>query len=73
MVYLIYGASVATAKWHNMERHFRMCHISYHANYATGSKSRAEKAHELKAVLREQQSFFTGWVKKSTKSNQSLT
>ena len=58
-VCLICGATVATAKRHNVERHFSTCHKSNHANYPPGSALRTEKARELKAALGKQQSFFT--------------
>lgn len=51
-----------------VERHFRMCHTSYHANYPPDSALRAEKARELKAGLSKQQSFFTRPVKNSQKA-----
>ncbi|CAI5638895.1 unnamed protein product [Oreochromis niloticus] len=69
-VCLICGATVATAKRHNVERHFRTCHTSYHANYPKGSTLRAEKARELKAGLSKQQSFFTRPVKSSQKATE---
>uniref|UniRef100_A0A8C9YYR3 SPIN-DOC-like zinc-finger domain-containing protein n=1 Tax=Sander lucioperca TaxID=283035 RepID=A0A8C9YYR3_SANLU len=69
-VCLICGATVATAKRHNVERHFTTCHKSYHANYPPGSALRAEKACELKAALGKQQSFFTRPVKKSQKATE---
>jgi len=59
---LICGATVATAKRHNVERHFTMCHTSYHANYQPGSALRAEKAHKSMAALCKQLSFFTRLV-----------
>lgn len=71
-VCLICGATVATAKRHNVERHFTTCHKSYHANYPPGSALRAEKACELKAALGKQQSFFHEDGEKVTKSNRSL-
>lgn len=69
-VCLICGATVATAKRHNVERHFTTCHKSYHANYPPGSALRAEKACELKAALGKQQSFFTRTAKKSQKATE---
>ncbi|KAI7790228.1 hypothetical protein IRJ41_001037 [Triplophysa rosa] len=69
-VCLICGATVATAKWHNVERHFTTCHKSYHANYPPGSALRTEKACELKAALGKQQSFFTRPAKKSQKATE---
>lgn len=58
-------ATMATAKRHNMERHFTMCHTNYHANYSQGSTLWTEKVSKLKAALRKQQSFFTRPVKNS--------
>lgn len=55
----------ATAKRHNVERHFTTSHKSYNANYPPGSALRTEKAHERKAALGKQQSFFTRPTKKS--------
>ncbi|CAI5682820.1 unnamed protein product [Oreochromis niloticus] len=69
-VCLICGATVATAKRHNVERHFRTCHTSYHANYTKGGTLRAEKARKLKAGLSKQQSFFTRPVKSSQKATE---
>ncbi|KAJ8280743.1 hypothetical protein GJAV_G00058480 [Gymnothorax javanicus] len=63
-------ATVATAKRHNVERHFTTCHKSYHANYPPGSALRAEKARELKAALNKQQSFFTRPAKNSQKATE---
>lgn len=71
-VCLICGATVATAKRHNVERHFTTCHKSYHANYPPGSALRAEKGGELKAALGKQQSFFHEDGEKVTKSTRSL-
>uniref|UniRef100_UPI003AAD8DF6 general transcription factor II-I repeat domain-containing protein 2-like n=1 Tax=Centroberyx gerrardi TaxID=166262 RepID=UPI003AAD8DF6 len=64
-VCLICGATVATAKRHNIERHFSTCHKNFNASYPPGSSLRVEKARELKAALGKQQSFFTRPVKKS--------
>jgi len=69
-VCLICGATVATAKRHNVERHFGTCHKSYHTNYPPGSALWAEKTCELKAPLGKQQSFFTRPVKKSQKTTE---
>lgn len=69
-VCLICGVTVATAKRHNVERHFTTCHKSYHANFPPGSALRAEKACELKAALGKQQSFFTRTAKKSQKATE---
>lgn len=55
-----FGATVATAKRHNVERYFTVCHTNYHGNY------RQEK---LKAALHKQHSFFTI---KPPKGNRSL-
>lgn len=66
-VCLICWATVAMAKRYNGERHFTTCHKSYHANYPPGSALRTEKAHELKAALGKQQSFFTRPAKKKKK------
>ena len=63
-VCLISGATVATAKRHNVERHFTMNHKNYNANYPPGSALQAEKALELKTALGKQQDFFTRPVKK---------
>lgn len=68
-VCLICGATVATAKRHNVERHFAT-HNSYQANYPAGSALRAEKARELKAALGKQQSFFTKPAKNSIKATE---
>lgn len=65
---LICGATVATAKRHNVERHFTTCHTSYHANYPPGSAVRAEKVRDLMAALSKQQSFFTRPLKRSQKA-----
>ncbi|KAM3604163.1 uncharacterized protein V6R79_007238 [Siganus canaliculatus] len=67
-VCLICGATVATAKRYNVERHFSACHKSYHANYPPGRALRTEKARELKAALGKQQCFFTRPVKNSQKA-----
>lgn len=69
-VCFICGATVATAKRHNVERHFTTRHESYNANYPPGSALRAEKARELKAALDKQQSFFTKPAKKSRKATE---
>ena len=58
-VCLICGATVATAKRHNVERHFTTNHKNYNANYPPGSALRAEKALELKTALGKRQDFFT--------------
>lgn len=60
----------ATAKWHNMKRHFSTCHKSYHANYPPGNALRTEKVCELKAALGKQQSFFMRLVKNSQKATE---
>lgn len=60
-VCLICWATVATAKWHNAERHFTTCHTIYNANYPPGSTLQTEKARDLKAAFL-----------KFPKSNQSL-
>ena len=67
-VFSICGATVATAKRHNVERHFITRHKSYNANYPLGSAMRAENACELKAALNKQQSFFNEPAKKSRKA-----
>lgn len=69
-VCLICGTTVATAKRHNVERHFTTCHKNYHVNYPPGSALRTEKARELKAALGKQQSFFTRPVKNSQKATE---
>lgn len=64
-VCLICGATVATAKRHNVERHFTTCHTSYHTNYPQGSALQKEKS-----ALCKQQAFFTKPVKASQKSTE---
>ena len=58
-VCLICGATVATAKWHKVARHFSTCHKSFQANYPPCSELRAEKICVLKAALGKEQSFLT--------------
>ena len=69
-VCLICGTTVATAKRHNVERHFNTCHKSYHDKYPPASALRAEKARELKTALGKQQSFFTRPAKNSQKATE---
>ena len=58
-VCLICGATMATAKWHKVARHFSTCHKSFQANYPPCSELRAEKICVLKAALGKEQSFLT--------------
>ena len=69
-VCLICGATVATAKRHNVERHFTTNHKNYNANYPPGSALRAEKALELKTALGKRQDFFTRPAKESQKATE---
>ncbi|XP_070408067.1 general transcription factor II-I repeat domain-containing protein 2B-like [Nothobranchius furzeri] len=62
--------TVATAKRHNVERHFSTCHKSYNASYPPSSALRTEKARELKAALGKQQSLFKKPVEKSQKTTE---
>ena len=65
-VCLICGATVATVKWHNIERHFSTCHKTFNASYLPGSSLQVEKAYELKAALGKKLfSFFTEKVPSS--------
>ncbi|KAF0022484.1 hypothetical protein F2P81_025297 [Scophthalmus maximus] len=57
--------TVATAKRHDVERHFSSCHNTFNASYSPGSSLEVEEACELKAALGKQQSFFTRSMKKS--------
>uniref|UniRef100_A0A1A8V9L8 SPIN-DOC-like zinc-finger domain-containing protein n=2 Tax=Nothobranchius TaxID=28779 RepID=A0A1A8V9L8_NOTFU len=69
-VCLICGMTVATAKRHNVERHFSTCHKSYNASYPPSSALRTEKARELKAALGKQPSLFKKPVEKSQKTTE---
>uniref|UniRef100_A0A8C6PIG0 SPIN-DOC-like zinc-finger domain-containing protein n=1 Tax=Nothobranchius furzeri TaxID=105023 RepID=A0A8C6PIG0_NOTFU len=69
-VCLICGMTVATAKRHNVQRHFSTCHTSYNASYPPSSALRTEKARELKAALGKQQSLFKKPVEKSQKTTE---
>lgn len=60
-VCLICGVKVATAKWHNVERHFSMCNKSYHATH--------QAAHYGRESL-QVKGFFTRLVKKSQKTTE---
>ncbi|XP_070402531.1 general transcription factor II-I repeat domain-containing protein 2-like [Nothobranchius furzeri] len=62
--------TVATAKRHNVERHFSTCHKSYNASYPPSSALWKEKACELKAALGKQQSLFKKPVEKSQKTTE---
>uniref|UniRef100_A0A8C6L134 DUF4371 domain-containing protein n=1 Tax=Nothobranchius furzeri TaxID=105023 RepID=A0A8C6L134_NOTFU len=62
--------TVATAKRHNVQRHFSTCHKSHNASYPPSSALRTEKARELKAALGKQQSLFTKPVEKSQQTTE---
>ena len=55
---LSYGATVATAKWHMVERHCSTSHKSFQANYPPCSELRPEKVCELKAAFGQRAVFF---------------
>lgn len=69
-VCLICGTTVATAKRHNVARHFSTCHETFNANYPPSSALRTEKARGLKAALVKRQCFFTIPLKTSQKATE---